>query len=139
MALTMLNGCGRNVALSGRVTFSDDGSPVPCGTVIFDNGKDMGKGAIQEDGSYVVGFEKRQNGIPRGEYRIRIVGAVKEVGQSETTEDKFSGQKLEQMGSQKTVDLIDRKYRTLGDSGLTLTVDGSTATFDIKVDRFKGK
>lgn len=130
-------GCGKNLPLSGKVTFADDGSPVPCGTVIFDDGKNMGKGPIQEDGTYVVGFEKKNNGIPRGTYRVRIVGAVQEVGETEATEDRFTGQKTEQMGMRQTVDLIDRKYRSLADSGLTFTADGTSSTYDIQVERFQ--
>jgi len=35
MILLALTGCGDKVALSGKVTYSDDGSPLPIGTVFF--------------------------------------------------------------------------------------------------------
>ena len=136
-ALTTLVGCNNNRHVSGKVLFADDGSPVPCGTVIFDNGTSMAKGPIQPDGSYEVGFEKKGNGIPDGTYKIRIIGAVAQNTKASTKKDQFSGQVVEGMGSVSTTDLIDRKYRDLNESGLTLVVDKSTKTYDIKVERAK--
>ena len=62
-------GCGKNVKVTGTVTYSDNGEPVKSGTIIFANEKEAGRAAIQ-DGKYTIGFLKEGDGIPPGKYTI---------------------------------------------------------------------
>ena len=64
-------GCGGNPVVTGRVTFVD-GTPLTVGEVILDDGHNMGRGAIKPDGSFVIGFRKKADGIPAGIYRVAI-------------------------------------------------------------------
>ena len=112
----ILSGCGDgNYRLSGKVTFSDDGSPVPNGAIFFTDGKSRSQGGIQSDGTYVVGTLAKTDGIPPGEYKVYFAGV--------STEDNVS--------------LIDSKYHSADASGLTFTADGKKKTFDIQLDRAK--
>jgi hypothetical protein len=117
-------GCGKNVPLSGKVTFSDDGSPVPSGLVILDDGQHAARAPIQADGKFVVGFEKESNGLPPGTYGVSVV-AVKIL---DNPDNVYPPPQEE---------LIDLKYNNKDTSGLSITVDKSTKKFDISVDRFK--
>ncbi len=124
MALAFL-GCGGNQSLSGKVTFSDDGSPLTKGVVIFTTATHNAQGVIKKDGTYVVGFQKLNDGIPRGDYKVYIGGA----------EDVISTRTSDGGESNRYVPLIDSKYFSSENSGLTFKADGSQRTFDIQVDR----
>lgn len=115
-------GCNGNVRLSGKVTFSDDGSPVyPC-TVVFTQGNFVAQGnQMDPDGTYVVGSLEVNDGLPKGEYQVHITGA----------EDA----RLNRDGTNTYTSRIDSKYRNPETSGLKFTVDGKTHTFDIQLDR----
>ncbi|MDR1493270.1 MAG: hypothetical protein LBT05_11180 [Planctomycetaceae bacterium] len=119
-----LSGCGENQRLSGKVTF-DDGSPLTVGMVCFENTENgkLGRGEINSDGTYVVGFETDKNGIPKGTYKVFITGAILEKGMNEKT-----GMPIEEQQ-------IALKYSSTTTSGLTFTADGKTKTFDITVER----
>jgi len=128
LTLTLIVGCnGDNVGLKGKVTFSDDGSPVTAGVVTFRKDGQIARGNIKEDGTYVVGFDKVANGLPPGNYQVYISGAHKVVGRNEATEEAIYEA------------LIDKKHESPDTSGLTLEVTASTKTYDIKVDRAKKK
>ena len=120
---TFLAGCSGNVSLKGTVTFSDDGSPVPKGTVAFVQGGKMSRGTIKEDGSYVVGTEKEADGIPPGTYQVFISGA-----KISTVIDAYNNAVHEP--------LIDTKYENPETSGLSVVIPAEKNTYDIKVDRF---
>jgi len=124
-----LCGCSNNQRLTGKVTFSDDGSPLTVGLVCFENteNKTIARGNITADGAYTVGFESDKNGIPKGTYRVFITGAVLDKG--------FDPKTMAQILEPQT----DAKHCSPDTSGLTFTADGKTKTFDITVDRFKGK
>jgi len=62
-------GCGKNVKVSGTVTYSDTGEPVKFGMVIFTGEKEVGRGAIN-NGKYSVGLVEDGDGIPPGTYTI---------------------------------------------------------------------
>ncbi len=47
-----LLGCNKNMPLSGKVTFTDDNSLVPCGMIHFDNGQQVDRGNIQPSTHY---------------------------------------------------------------------------------------
>lgn len=118
-------GCNSNYRLTGKVTFSEDGSPVTKGAVIFSTDRHIAQGIIKEDGSYIVGFEKLTDGIPPGDYRVHLAG----------TEDYQaiyapSGERID-----KYTHTIDPKYESPDTSGLTFKADGSQKTFDIQVEK----
>lgn len=121
--LLLTFGCsGNKVGLSGKVTFSDDDSPLTVGTVYFTTDTYEARGNIGEDGTYHVSSVKDKDGIPPGEYKVYIQGAEKNVGSTPG-------------GYEQMEPLIDKKYTSKGTSGLTVTIDKSTKTYDIKVDR----
>lgn len=128
-------GCGQNVPFGGRVTFSDDNSPLPVGTVCFEKGTFLARGELTKDGHYDLGSLKLKDGIPKGEYRVCILGATESAAQAPVV----------QVGGAATVPpkslvpLIDSKYATIATSGLRVTIDGTTKTFDFQVDRYKPK
>jgi hypothetical protein len=118
-------GCSENQRLSGKVTFSDDGSPLTTGMVCFENAENgkLGRGEINANGTYVVGFENDKDGIPKGTYKVFISNAIKEKGI-----DKKTGMPINEQ-------LIAPKYSNANISGLTFTADGKTKTFNITVER----
>ncbi|MDR2171484.1 MAG: carboxypeptidase-like regulatory domain-containing protein [Planctomycetaceae bacterium] len=125
LILIVVVGCSKNLPISGTVTFSDDGSPLSAGAVIFDDGVKQARAAIKPDGSFVMGFEKENNGVPAGSYNVTISGAVKLLPNPDDVYPPPSE------------NLIDEKYANPATSGLTINVDGSNNKFDIKVDRPK--
>ena len=113
VCLLLLAGCGKNVQVKGKVTF-EDGSPLTVGMLIFTTGTNQSKAVIENDGSYVVGTFKSNDGLPRGTYQVYITGAVHSPG---------IGLMGEPLGV--PVELVDRKYTTPETSGLTCEVKGS--------------
>ena len=127
--LALVVGCdgSGNVSLKGKVTFSDDGSPLTVGTVGFRKEGKIARGDIQKDGTYVVGFDQVANGLPPGKYHVFISSACKVVGHNDATQEDM----MEPM--------IAKKYENPDTSGLSLEVTSSTKVFDIEVDRFTKK
>ena len=62
-------GCGNNVTVTGKVTYSDNGESVQSGLVIFAGEKDGGRGVIK-DGKYSIGLVKDGDGVPPGKYTV---------------------------------------------------------------------
>ncbi|MDR1382359.1 MAG: hypothetical protein LBJ67_00720 [Planctomycetaceae bacterium] len=125
MILVMITGCGKNLKVSGTVTFAD-GSPLTAGLVCFiaEDGS-TGRGEINSDGTYIMGFESKKDGIPKGgTYKVLIINAVKEEGHDKT------GMPIE-------VPLINAKHSNAATSGLTFIADGKSRTFDITVEPAK--
>ena len=126
---TVLSGCSDKSSLGGKVTFSDDGTPVTKGIITFTSDKLQSQGMIKPDGTYVVGTLKMDDGIPPGTYRVTVGGADDVV---------FAERPDGGGGTVRTeirTPLIDAKYQSPDTSGLSLTVDGKTGKFDIKLDR----
>ncbi|MDR1963644.1 MAG: hypothetical protein LBQ50_07685 [Planctomycetaceae bacterium] len=123
LTLLLFSGCGDKVGLGGKVTFSDDGSPLVTGTVCFETDTYLARGTLKPDGSYVVGSLSEKDGLPPGNYRVYISGAEKEIGQ-------------DREGMAIMEPLIDAKFASGSTSELSLEVTSSTKTFDIKVDRY---
>ena len=135
-------GCGPNVKFGGRVTYSDDGSPLTTGMVCFESDSFLARGGLNQDGCYDLGSLNLKDGIPKGEYRVYISGAdaVEEVemrqvpGQADhVTSANMSGT----MGGRIFTPLIDPKYREGRTSGITVMIDGSSKKFDFQVDRYQ--
>ena len=114
-----LAGCSDHCRLTGKVTFSD-GKPVTFGMVLFTTGTFQAKGEIRSDGSYTVGSEKTNNGIPKGTYQVFVTGVTKQVpGMG---------------GMSSYVPLCDVKYENAATSGLTCTVPAPGNKHDIVLE-----
>ena len=123
VVLALITGCGSNVGLKGKVTFSDDGSPLTVGTVAFLKDGQIARGTLDEKGNYVVGFDKVANGLPPGRWQVYISGADEIVDTCEET------------GTVTRKPLIGAKYQSPETSELVLDVNASTKVFNIEVDR----
>lgn len=133
--LSIVSGCGRFVPVRGKVTFSDDGSPLTCGTVMFDNGKQNGFGAVRKDGTYVVNFGK-EKGLPKGKWNVSIVGT--DVYEYAKEKDSM-GNVVDSIKPISITPLIDSKYMLPETSDLSFDADGKTNVYDIVVDRANKK
>ncbi len=122
-----MTGCGNGfVGMSGRVTYSDNGEPLETGTVTFTADMFQARGDIKEDGKYVIGSLRDNDGLPPGTYTVFISNAERSSGAQD--------------GSTTTpvkTPLIDAKYTKLETSELRVTVDKNTKKFDFTVDRKK--
>jgi flagellar hook assembly protein FlgD len=118
----LATGCNSNVPLKGKVTFTDNDEPLTQGTVAFLKDGTVSRGTIQPDGTFVIGTEKVSDGLPPGTYQVYITGSDIVIPIGEYGANSYEPQ-------------IDKKYESPDTSGLTVTVDASTKTFDIKVDR----
>jgi hypothetical protein len=126
--LPLCGGCGPNVGLGGKVTFSDDGSPLAVGSVVFLKGSLISRGDLQPNGTYVVGSLSDKDGLPPGTYMVYVSGAEKIIIPPGKTEDDAYREPL-----------IDSKFTQPETSGLTLEVTKSTKKFDFQVDRYAKK
>ena len=114
--LGFIAGCGnKQVGWSGTVVFSDDGSPVPRGVVIFSTPTFQSHGDIVE-GKFTMSSYGPNDGLPPGTYDVTITA--------------IDG---EEMGS--LYNLIDLKYGNPATSGLKTTVDKTVKNHEFKVDR----
>ncbi len=129
IVLLCFSGCDNKIQFGGKVVFSDDGSPVTCGTILFSTPTYAAKSKIGPDGSFLLSSQGKNDGLPPGTYSIAITGA-------EVPSKPAPGVKLppEQM---LYTPLIATKYQTKQTSGLTFTVEKTERDCVIKVDRFK--
>ena len=134
LIIPLIIGCGDNVSLRGKVTFSDTHEPLTCGEIQFSTATFLARATIQPDGTYSVGSLKQEDGLPSGTYGVAIVNAVAEKW-SITDRPEVGSRGLGQSKPEQL--LIDPKYKNKATSGLTVTVDGSGKIFDFEVDRFK--
>ena len=127
VGLVLMSGCGSgNQSLSGKVTFTDDDSPVPMGIVQFNSATSFSQGEIKSDGTYIVGTNALTDGIPPGTYTVTVHAT--EYTEIRGADGSFSSQ---------SKPLIHSKYNNADTSGLTFTADGKMRTFNIQVDRAK--
>ena len=112
----LLQGCGNQVGVSGKVTFPD-GAPLTRGEVRFQSPTFMASGNIQPDGSYVLSSLGTNDGIPRGTYTITVT-AFEDIGDT-------SGMDIEKGNVPVARSLIDMKYNSTETSGLSVDVQGS--------------
>ncbi len=115
--LLLLIGCGQNVKLTGKVTFSDDDSPLTVGFVCFEKADFFARGPIESDGTYTMESLRPGDGLPLGRYSVYIAGLESDDGGSDAP--------------------IDRKFFAAASSGLSCEVTSATKTFDFQVDRNK--
>ncbi|GHT14191.1 hypothetical protein FACS1894170_10940 [Planctomycetales bacterium] len=90
------------------------------------SGNNQARGDIDKDGKYTLGFEAVANGLPKGDYKVYIDNANRHENG-----EMIDGILL----NQTVIPLIAKKYVTHETSGLTVKVDSSQRTFDIKVER----
>jgi len=121
-------GCSGKKPLRGKITFSDDGSPLPVGAIYFETPTYSASGVIEKDGTYIVGSDSLRDGLPKGTYSVVIRGA------DEITVIHPPGGGMPRENRRP---LIDSKYQNPDTSGLSFTVDGKTRKFDFQVDRAK--
>jgi len=114
-----------SIRVNGKVTFADDGSPVPTGTICFETDKFLARATIKTDGTYAVVSSGNEDGLPLGIYRVYITGAEKTTGQNAD-------------GEPIVEPLIDPKFASSTTSGIAIDIQGRT-TVDITVDRFSSK
>ena len=119
-----LIGCSDHVSLSGRVTYSDDGTPLETGTVFFEAETFQARGPIGADGKYTLATHRPGDGLPPGRYKVYVGGASRYDTRSD--------------GSITQVMLITYDYAGPDTLGLVVDVDRSTRTFDFQVDRAPG-
>lgn len=142
-------GCGTNIKFGGKVTYSDDGSPLTTGLVCFESDSYLARGPLNQDGYYDLGSLNLNDGIPKGEYRVYISGAesTEEVAVAQDAPTQVPGQAAYisgpsmagTMGGKIFTPLIDRKFTDGKTSRLTVTIDGSSKKFDFQVDRYQPK
>ena len=68
-------GCRKNVYVSGRVTY-ENGQPLSIGQIVFTDDYHMGRSDIDKNGEYSIHSFRRNDGIPKGTYKVYITGAI---------------------------------------------------------------
>lgn len=128
LGIVLLTGCTDKQQLSGTITFSDDGTPIPMGTVFFQSENAISRAKIHPDGTYTVSSVSNKDGLPPGKYDVYLLGVDEPPIKDKMGHEIPSG-----------ISLIDVKYRSASTSGLSFTVDGSAKKFDFAVDRVTKK
>jgi hypothetical protein len=136
------------VKFGGRVTYSDDDSPLTSGTVCFQADGFFSRGEIDEKGNYSLGTVTNKDGVPKGIYQVFLTGTEKiesveivvispeiglAAGQS-TGRDPVDGSMI--MGGRKITPRVALKYASPDTSEIQVEVDGKTKRYDFKVERF---
>lgn len=117
--LVVVAGCGDKEKLGGKVIYPD-GKPLTKGTIYFSNPTFLARATIRSDGTYDVGSLGATDGLPPGEYKVFIVGAV----ESRTgPADKES-----------LVPLVATEYTSKESTPLTVNVPGERV-FNIVVEK----
>lgn len=119
-----VSGCSHYVKVGGKITFSEDGSPLTKGTVCFQSDTHMARGVLKSDGTYTVDSVTKNDGLPAGTYQVFIADVYRVVG--EVPEDREAEIEL----------LVSEKYTSASRSGWTAEVTPSSRTFDFQVERY---
>ena len=122
----LLQGCGNQVSVKGKVTFPD-GAPLTRGEVRFQTGTYMATGNIQPDGTYILSSLGTNDGILKGAYAVTVLAFEESSGGT------LSGD-VESVKPPES--LIDLKFNSPNTSELTCDVQGATE-FNITVEPFK--
>ncbi|MDR3232281.1 MAG: carboxypeptidase-like regulatory domain-containing protein [Planctomycetaceae bacterium] len=124
--LFVLTGCSQNLKVTGTVTFSDDGSPLPHGAVVFETKAKSFMGRLDKQGRYSIGVEKDGTGIPPGNYKVWLTST--DLEKSDTTDPESE--------SVITTQTVDLQYTTPDNSPLSFEVrKNGPRKFDFVVDR----
>jgi len=114
-------GCGNKVPLTGKVTFTDDGSPLTQGMVCFMAPGFLARGQLNADGTYQVSSTGENDGLPPGKYKVYLVGAELVITDGN--------------GNSTYTPLVDKRYDSAETTDIECEVDGSTRRFDFTVER----
>jgi hypothetical protein len=118
ICLLIVTGCGPNIKVTGKVTFSD-GNRLEKGRVIFENDNVYYYGMIQKNGVFRLGVVKDGQGIPPGKYRVAVeFFDVEGTGLDETL-----------------IHFVAKKYRNSKTSGIEYEITTKTTNISIVVDR----
>jgi len=126
LAFLCAAGCGNQIKVGGKVTFSDDDSPLTVGTVYFTTDSFETRGTLQADGTYKLSSTGTDDGVPPGKYRVYVADAFERVTIGE-------GDNL----TETVTPLINSKFASSVNSGLEFDVNSSNRTFNFQVDRPK--
>ena len=116
-------GCSDKVPMRGKVTFSDDKSPLTVGMVSFTSGSLLARGHLKPDGTYVIGTDTDRDGLPKGTYTVTISDAV----EVKPGVPSSSGLPAPSIMRQLIVPMEPK----------TVVVDGKTKVYNIEVERAK--
>ena len=122
LLILVLTGCSDNIAVSGKVTFSDDNTPLTVGMVFFETETFQARGVLDSEGRYQLGSRELTDGLPAGQYRVYIGGALVEDPRIRS-------------GEGPPLPLLESQYESGTTSGLTADVDKSNKKFDFSVGR----
>ena len=115
-------GCGQNLQITGKVTYSDDGSPLDIGMIIFESGNMASRSGLKADGTFKLSSETQNDGIPPGTYKVYFAGTFKPEGGGMTP---------------RINQLLAPKYNSAATSDITITINKSTKLpLEIQVYRF---
>ena len=121
LVLVVCCGCSGKLPLTGTVTFEDDGSPLTNGIVCFVQNGFLARGHLNSDGVYRVSSTGTNDGLPKGTYKVYLVGA-----------ELVS---VDGGGNSAYTPLVHNRYESADTSGLEFEVDGKTRQFDFQVER----
>lgn len=132
--LLLITGCSGNIRFGGKVTFSDDDSPLTNGTVCFVSETHVARGILNAEGGYRLGTSARSaDGLSPGTYRVYISGAYEKI---EPVVPIRGGNDAEPIVREMPrVLLIDGKYMRPETSGLSVEISDKVKSFDFQVDR----
>lgn len=114
--------------VSGRVTFQQKPLPTGC-TLMFVSDHTTAVGSVEPNGQYQL-KSGDSNRIPVGKYRVAVNPPAPANAPLEGEET--AGDDTTWLGEDYG-DLIPRKYRNVGTSGLAFEVQEGENTFDIKL------
>lgn len=124
LMLVLAAGCTGKQQLSGTITFSDDKTPIPMGTVYFQSETGVSRAKVFPDGTYTVSSTGDRDGLPPGKYEVYLLGVDEPPFKDKMGREIPSG-----------ISLIEPKYRSASTAGISFTADGSATKFDFTVDR----
>ena len=130
LIILMAVGCGRNVKVTGKVTFPD-GSPLTVGKVVFETDSFVATGPLLPDGTYTLGSIKAKDGVPPGTYRVAVAGAMQASGTQNMTSG--SGNVSSTIAVTLYSPVIAKQFTSAETSGITCEVKKSM-TFDFQVE-----
>jgi hypothetical protein len=113
-------GCGKGHKPVRGIVIFEDGQPLTKGIVVFEsmqsNRPITARGEIQPDGSYQLGTDRPEDGVPSGKYRVLITPIVENPDAPEPL-------------------AFDKRYTGFQSSGLEFEVKSGTNEYPIKLAR----
>jgi hypothetical protein len=116
LLLVFAAGCSKQVGAGGTVVFSDNGTPVPYGSVIFSTPTFQSRSNINGQGRFTMGSYGAADGLPPGTYKVMI-------------------HVVDDSDADNPYNLLDARYTNKDTSGLEITVDKTVKNLEFRVDR----